>query len=92
VALINAYGTGTTDADNSANFATVAMFLFSSWAASTGGNGIVAGCVLSGVLMVFSVSAAVLMQDLVRRAAAAAGRRTGLLGVHGQALGLLTAG
>lgn len=64
VALANGFGAGLTDVDNSANYATVAMFLFAAWSASTGGNGIVAGCVLSGVLMVFSVSAAVLLQDL----------------------------
>jgi uncharacterized oligopeptide transporter (OPT) family protein len=64
VALANGFGAGITDVDNSANYATVAMFLFAAWSASTGGNGIVAGCVLSGVLMVFSVSAAVLLQDL----------------------------
>jgi uncharacterized oligopeptide transporter (OPT) family protein len=64
VALANGFGTGLTDVDNSANYSTVAMFAFAAWAASTGGNGVVAGCVISGVLMVFSVSAAVLLQDL----------------------------
>lgn len=64
IALANGFGMGLTDVDNSANYATVAMFLFAAWSAATGGNGIVAGCVLSGVLMVFSVSAAVLLSDL----------------------------
>lgn len=64
VALANGFGSGLTDVDNSANYAVVAMFLFAAWAAATGGNGIIAGCIISGVLMVFSVSAAVLLQDL----------------------------
>lgn len=74
VALANGFGVGLTDVDNSANYATLAMFLFAAWAAAAGavtsgpssssGSGIVAGCVLSGVLMVFSVSAGVLLQDL----------------------------
>lgn len=67
VALVNGFGVGLTDVDNSANYATVAMFLFAAWSSSSSGSsgqGIIAGCVLSGVLMVFSVSAGVLLQDL----------------------------
>jgi uncharacterized oligopeptide transporter (OPT) family protein len=67
VALVNGFGVGLTDVDNSANYSTVAMFLFAAWGSSatgSSGRGVVAGCVLSGVLMVFSVSAAVLLQDL----------------------------
>eukprot|EP00878_Enallax_costatus_P025510 GHUV01027297.1.p1 GENE.GHUV01027297.1~~GHUV01027297.1.p1 ORF type:complete len:578 (+),score=120.07 GHUV01027297.1:832-2565(+) len=65
IALANSVGAGLTDQDNGANYAVIALFVFATWAAGVGGGGgaVIAGCVLMGVVMVFAVTAAVLMQD-----------------------------